>query len=162
MPTDTGALFETIFRALPPHHRANTHFYGSAFVEQSFEALFVIIHPRPEVGHDLKRPALAAQHLLLPFETVFLVMTRYAHIGDGFAQDGVTMKLFGSYPRSVITPIATRCPFIGHQRSFVFPASQCRRGDPQKLRGFPNAHKFSIHTILIQRWITIGKGLRNC
>ena len=28
-----------------------------------------------------------------------------------------------------------------------------RTSDPQKLGCFPNAHKFSIHTIMIQRWI---------
>ncbi len=85
-----------------------------------------VVHSRPEVGHDLKRPALAGtiqcQHWCLALPVAFVVMTRLPGLRDGFARGRGVMNPFRTQARQSITPIPTRT-FIGDPLAFLLPAT---------------------------------------
>jgi len=60
-------------------HDQPTDTVGQDVIEEAFQALIVVVYPRPDVGHNLEGPTLAGtvefQHWLLSFEVVFLVVT---------------------------------------------------------------------------------------
>jgi len=69
-------------------------------IEQALQTLLVVVHAGAEVGYDLERPTLAGavefEHLLLPFQVVFLVVAGDACIGNGSARRFGRMELLGT------------------------------------------------------------------
>lgn len=133
-------------------HDQPTDPVGQDAIEQSLEAFLVVIHPRPEVGHDLKLPALAGtvrfQYLLLPVHILFLVMARDPRMGDRFTSRVVTTKRLRSQSRQIIAPVASDRAFVRPELGFALLPAQCGRVDAQKLCRFTDSYEFSIHAWL--------------
>ena len=71
------------------------------------------------------------QDTFLPFQMVFLIMTRHPRIRDGPATRVGAMKCLRPQSRQIIATAAPDGPFIGQQFAFAFPSPQCGRGNPK-------------------------------
>ncbi len=116
-------------------------------VQQSLQAFLVVVHARTKIGNHLERPALFGaiplQHLLLPLQIVFLVVTGNTGIGDGFTVLRRGVKPLWLESGKIIPALPSRCA-LRDQLALGLPSSQRRDRHTQCFRGFTDRY-LSIH-----------------
>ena len=120
-------------------------------IEKPLQALLAIVHPGPEIGHDLIGPALRGaigfKDLGLAFQIRLLVMGRHARISDRPAWIAMTGAALGSWLElgEVIAPPPALGDEVREELSALVPAPEGERRDAVCLRSLADGDKSFHH-----------------